>query len=341
MNAIEYIQIQYQKNQPEITALISSKKLLNSALLMSILDGFFETIIEPVADKIVFDADGHHKEWHGKTFREIAGDDSVFNPFSYKRVKRYLSVHMLMLIESIHQKDKNLICYNFDKHCFKLEEIQCSDCGVTVRLVLDFKAMTISQSEFMKKHGHASDCPIALEDDLVARTTINVPSGKLVFANTLHTLFPDDYKKTSKAVPYGTQGIVSERLRMSAFSEQQNMIICSTGNSCPTVFLKDGEVLIVDEYDFLVDRFGDEDWELHSAKDFFDKELGKICTDAWMFNAIDSEAFTALVAKDPDALDFSYFEVNVEPGIYEVTGNYYIADFKGIYSSIKRIGDIK
>ena len=165
---------------------------------------------------------------------------------------------------------------------------------------------------------------------------INVPSGKLVFGNDFRNLITlDDDHDTNQ---------LKERIRFSKDHAGVGLVLIFVGNTCPGVYRKDGQILIMNpDYDHETDDY---------KEDPTREELGSICTDLWWFSAMDYDHFMKaqeeLKNDDPEdyeevEFDDNTFIVNVEPGRYEFTSRHHLLDDRDVgeqlYSVGKRIGD--
>jgi len=176
---------------------------------------------------------------------------------------------------------------------------------------------------------------------LQAVIRLNVPSGKLVFANDLRSWFrtPADYDINSRlgchltTLEYGKIGMAHG----------------FTGNTCPGIWrMPDGRILIANE------PAGDR-WDAEkktyipipeSERETLGGEaVGSICTDLWWYCAVDQDELQRradyynipMPDCDMDILD-------VEPGVYEVRYNHEArkaddCDTLAVYAEFERVGD--
>lgn len=146
------------------------------------------------------------------------------------------------------------------------------------------------------------------------RVLVNVPSGKIVFANDLRDLIVcDDPEGASVNYQIG-QKLVTEAYGRTGLAH------VFVGNSCPGVF-RDGDALVVANR--WIDEESDIDEETYARLDaeLDAKRLGSICTDLWWYSAMDHDHFlTRCAIEEVDPADVgSYFIVEVPPGVYAFT----------------------
>lgn len=179
----------------------------------------------------------------------------------------------------------------------------CSICSKYVEYVLD-NDVIIAQSECPYPDGYP---PFTVD--------LNVPSGKIVFANDLRaltTLNDRDYDVNS----------TSEMGRLTKdYASNDAMVHVFVGNSMPGVYRKsDGSVTVENGgYD------ADADYEPLPVEGL---ELGSICTDLWWFSAMDADVFNQRCKEfnlDPEVFAPGWTElivVDVAPGIWRWSVDY-------------------
>lgn len=147
---------------------------------------------------------------------------------------------------------------------------------------------------------------------------LNIPSGKMVFANDLRKWFRvhTDYNINNNGGIFDT---------IKAY-EKVGMAHGFVGNSCPSVYKVDKENLSISSYGMPVDEEdrGDEDKWIHPVG----KEVGGICTDLWWYCIVDLEDFKRrFFDMGGTAEDFKNEIkhcdiVNVKPGVYRILHNF-------------------
>lgn len=139
---------------------------------------------------------------------------------------------------------------------------------------------------------------------------LNVPSGKIVVANDLRTLFPltdDDFDVNT------TMGC---RLTALAYAEV-GLSHAFVGNSCPGVFkCSDGSLKIANAPQ-------DEEWDgkkhvkIDPAPKFDGEHVAGVCTDLWWFSICDHDEFTRRLKHfKQKAKDYNIETVALKPGVY-------------------------
>lgn len=181
-------------------------------------------------------------------------------------------------------------------------EIRCSECGKRVYLKRDGDIM---RAEIV------CDYPGGMPAYSVL---LNVPSGKIVFANDLRDLVDVDDPDESVNSKLGC------KLTTQAY-EKAGMVHISVGNTCPGVFREpDGSLTVacryIDEEDPMMT---DEEYQRLDAE--LDKtRVASICTDLWWYCAMDYDHYVARCAATGTSLKENAIDiVEVEPGVYEFT----------------------
>lgn len=135
--------------------------------------------------------------------------------------------------------------------------------------------------------------------------TVDVPSGRLVFANDLRHLV---VVESSVSVNHDLG-----RQRYTEAHARAGLVLIHVGNTCPGVHREaDGSLF--------VGWVRDEDWDDEDdapADPVTSEKLGSICTDLWWYSAMDEFHFLRACARegvDPKSLDT--FTVEVPPGVY-------------------------
>jgi hypothetical protein len=119
---------------------------------------------------------------------------------------------------------------------------------------------------------------------------LDIPSGKIVFANDLRSLVVIEDTADVNTV-------FGQRMRTKA-ATAAGMVMVFTGNTCPSV-VRSGE-------------------EIHVGISLPKKgRLGTVVTDLWWYSAMDHDFFLSRCeAEGETPQSFSYFVVDVDPGVY-------------------------
>lgn len=198
---------------------------------------------------------------------------------------------------------------------------RCSECGESMNFTFTAEGLNVDR---------ACLTPGGLKPYHVL---LDVPSGKIVFANDLRTLVVVEEADVSVNARLGCKQTTEAHARAG-------MVHISVGNTCPSVFREpDGSLVVASRYipedD---DTLSDEEYaRLDAALD--QTRLGSICTDLWWYSAMDHDHFLGRCAAEgyePD--DFDIFTVDVEPGVYAFTDEFPDRDAPGevIFSRITR-----
>lgn len=154
----------------------------------------------------------------------------------------------------------------------------CSHCGQTV--TADAKGDTFVPRYECSEPGGLKSYDVFLD----------VPSGKIVFANDLRSLvvIEDDADVNTR---------FGQKMQTKAAADA-GMVMVFTGNSCPSV-VKDGD-------------------EIHVGIGLPKKgRLGTVVTDLWWYSAMDHDFFLSRCkAEGQSPEDFDHFVVEVAPGVY-------------------------
>lgn len=150
---------------------------------------------------------------------------------------------------------------------------------------------------------------------------LNVPSGIIVVANDLRTLFPCDEPKESINLTCG------RRLLSLAYAEV-GMAHASVGNSCPKVYKLDDQL-----------------WVAHDPPVACAWEVASIITDLWWYSMVDFEEFARRLGKKAtrrglrdDVCEYGATLVDVRPGLYRFM-HPDRSDEAEILTVIERVGD--
>lgn len=166
---------------------------------------------------------------------------------------------------------------------------------------------------------------------------LNVPSGKIVFANDLR-----EYYRV-----IGSHDIMSKEGLKATFDDYEKigMIHYFVGNTCPEITQKDSKHLAIEHVPFISnveeEKLSDVDFELREKErdqqyeELNKRSVGSIITDLWWFCAVDYDDLIKHIEKDARDIE-SYMKnmvvVDVTPGVYEF--EYLILDQNLDYASI-------
>lgn len=211
-----------------------------------------------------------------------------------------------------------------DFHLFNTDD--CPQCGEEVT------------AERVGKHKLRITTPCKYPEGLPPYSVfVNIPSGKIIFDNSLHDLI-------SLNSSYNINLPIGCKITSEAYANAK-MIHIYVGNTCPGIHqLNDKEIHIISEaYDEELDK--SVPYSLPSTL------KGRITTDLWWYSAMDYDLFKKISEEKYGADSLSREEgttvVNVIPGLYEITGLTHInrsrTNWKKeeLFSTIKRISDCK
>ena len=215
----------------------------------------------------------------------------------------------------------------------------CFVCGVTTKSSFKNGLFTSVVSEDSRMGKFAGHKPCKLTKGIDEYTyKLNIPSGKLLFANDLRELFPEfDSFEADKYITEksGYNNSINSELGVmynQEFWNNHGMIYVQVGNTSPHVFqdsiTKNIEVKFesiytpqkVDEY-VEVDEDSDEDPDYTKNYTDTEKDLGYICTDLWAVCAIDYDLMKSLCTKHNinfTSLSGKCIQVDLDPGEYIV-----------------------
>lgn len=159
---------------------------------------------------------------------------------------------------------------------------------------------------------------------------VEVPSGRLVFANDLRGLMsheiPDHYINHD----IGIRRLVED-------TAKQGFLTTFVGNTCPSIY-QDGNTLRIGCVGYDSDEVVDE---------FAGKTVGSICTDLWWFYAVDGDVFdnstTNLNGESVGVSKYNADVVHVDAGRYKMTVNLprpndeYGSGVASLYATIEKI----
>lgn len=173
---------------------------------------------------------------------------------------------------------------------------KCWDCSERVVLV------SLGQSLIAKK-----DCPYSEgRPDTVFE--LNVPSGRMIVANDLRTLFPimGDYNINES---------IGLELTALAYAKV-GMAHCYVGNTCPGVFRNSDEKFVIGV------RWDESKKKNPSWPGMRSRRVGGIGTDLWWYSICDADEF----ARRGGVKDRDIDEVKCRPGVYEFRHVYHKLD---------------
>ena len=164
---------------------------------------------------------------------------------------------------------------------------------------------------------------------------INIPTGKLTFANSLY----DYVKDIPKSNRYSRETSSNSRKGRAAISEfhasTNQTFYVSIGNTCPHVYQSK-----TDKAKLCIGTPTEEEpsqnnqWMYQDAEKHWN-DKGRICTDLWAFMATDRSNL-------PAKINVSHFTVTVPPGRYRLINHYEDEGYQtGIFCEISRIAKTK
>lgn len=162
---------------------------------------------------------------------------------------------------------------------------------------------------------------------------IDVPTGKLVFANSLLDYLKDFGKEDANARENSVNHQAG-RAKKAFFQARENQAFyIALSNSSPQVWQKKTKPSTL-RIGRAVDEPLKNEWSYQEAKKDWN-ERGRICTDLWAFHAIDRSRL-------PETIEVDHFIVNVPPGRYRLVNNYeHEGNDSGIFCEITQCGEIQ
>ncbi len=155
----------------------------------------------------------------------------------------------------------------------------------------------------------------------IVKVAINVPSGRLVFGNDFRREYPINGSEFNINESVGIKQTIEAYAAAGMFHG-----FC--GNSCPTVYKKNGTIYIASpEYNKKLNK---------SINPKLGKEVGSICTDLWWYSVAD---YYDYVYRGGDIEGSDYIDiVDVKPGRYVLSHDLSYVEWpkKHIYATIKR-----
>lgn len=315
---------------------------------------FFDTYFKATVMTKKVNLQGHHRGvYDGLTLQEIKDTmeydylvqrycDQIKFVISYKLFGEILK-YKEELKNDVDNVIKDKIITEFIRTLdasFLTVDHYCFVCGVTTKSSFKNGMFTSVVSEDSRMGRFVGHQPCKLTKGIDEYTyKLNIPSGKLLFANDLRELFPElsrfeaDKYITEKS---GYSNSINSELGVmytQEFWNNHGMIYVQVGNTSPHVFqdsiTKNIEVKFESIY---TPREGEDDLDVDDSDDEEDpdyvknytdteKDLGYVCTDLWAVCAIDHDLMKDLCTKhniDFKELSDSCITVNVDPGEYNV-----------------------
>ena len=140
---------------------------------------------------------------------------------------------------------------------------------------------------------------------------LNVPSGKIVFANDLRSLFPE----LDKDQDYSIRDETKSMLYTSNYYAPHGLIQVFISNTSPRIN-QNGNTFIINPF-----AEWDEETDERISPEGFTK-IGYICTDLWWWSAMDYDHYVALSESlDEEQKEFLnkwIVVANVDPGVYTI-----------------------
>lgn len=153
---------------------------------------------------------------------------------------------------------------------------------------------------------------------------LNIPSGKVVFANILHEWYDPDLAENVRPGDIDINSEIGLKLYSETY-EPIGMITCFCGNSCPSIYKIEEDYLAVGKDGII---WGEDEIEVIEEVPHPGKHVGGVITDLWWWCAADYDDLMRRIPSDdrdnPHVLrHFDIVDVDVEPGEYKVTQYYH------------------
>jgi len=141
---------------------------------------------------------------------------------------------------------------------------------------------------------------------------INIPSGKIAFADDLRFAYPISEHKES---PQNAKGPLWQKIITEGYGEA-GLFHGYVGNSCPSICRHNGVLIIGNP------SHDDKNWE--SRNDLPGKHVGWICTDLWWYSIADYDDLAAHMHEMGDNISDIRLDgvIKVKPGRY-ILRHYY------------------
>lgn len=208
---------------------------------------------------------------------------------------------------------------------FLVTTIRCPNCGHKLELETDGQVIRVAGDPCQYPNGYPE-----------WTVQINVPSGRLVMANSLHSWFPQVDTQFHKdnldpTVISDISTAPGAHLYASRYADA-GMLVGFTGNECPGVYRATGRN----------DKFvvGQSAIESGLPIEGTEEQVASICTDFWGFSMADE---SRLLKARPDH-PLRETVIDVPPGWYRMTYHRHrIADLQDdtvdqVYATIERVG---
>lgn len=214
-------------------------------------------------------------------------------------------------------------------------ELSCCNCDEPVAFMLDIEKKTaVAQSVCQFSNG--------LPEYSVE---LDVPSGKLVFANDFRTFFGGMRGEPRERGPRGSVNYVAGQCAVAEHYASKGMFHITVGNTSPGIYKSGNTITMASRREGVKAKADEKD---------FGRKCGSICTDLWWYSAADydklKECVEAMLAAKPSKesrtddsdddddvrLSIKTFQdvldrddttvVKVKPGRYRATGRRHLAD---------------
>lgn len=158
---------------------------------------------------------------------------------------------------------------------------------------------------------------------------IDVPTGKLVFANSLFD-YLKDFERDEKHATKNSVNSQRGRANNSYFQARENQAFYINLSNCsPQVWQKKNNPSVV-----RIGRVSDDPRNSEWSYQTIDRdwnEHGWICTDLWAFHACDRSRL-------PESIEVNHFIIDVPAGRYRLVNNYeHEGEASGIFCEIERV----
>lgn len=212
-----------------------------------------------------------------------------------------LKIKHYRTLEAIYEDLINYINLgNFEDCHFNSE--RCLNCDTTIKYAFENWNLSILEFQFID-FGKSTQEPVkqCLYEDKLYEAEVNFKSTEILIADwfrieefTKQVEYNKDYKDASINTDYG-------QIKQTLFSaENFNFITIGVGNTCPSIFKKNEE-LIIARYAFDGYEHTDED-SGYTYTPLLDDyvSLGSVCTDLWNVTIIDKQTLIDIVSNKVD-----------------------------------------
>jgi hypothetical protein len=179
-----------------------------------------------------------------------------------------------------------------------LESFPCGGCGVSAF----WKPLDYDASPEDVKFVASTDCAVSAIKPFT--TQISVPSGQLVFADSLWRY---GLEPPTQPARFSMNSVVG-RIGYSILCEASGIAFGSILDCDPTVLINDltGAITLA-----RLESDGEDDWVTPAGL----RNLGSICTDLWAYSLMDYELYLSSGGRPDEALTVA----SVRPGLYTFT----------------------